>query len=128
MYTPIHQVPHDQCFNFTAGTEIGREIWLSLRYEKTVKLFLAGSDYDNHARYNDEQYHILPNVNEDGWLEAFRHLFYYTTYILSFLPMMTLYWLMRSTSLKFQQKLSPPIPNVVRSHVIKVEPTISYGI
>jgi hypothetical protein len=25
-----------------AGTEIGREIWLSLRYEKTVKLFLAG--------------------------------------------------------------------------------------
>ncbi|MEH5012141.1 ATP-grasp domain-containing protein [Phytobacter diazotrophicus] len=53
-----------------AGTEIGREIWLSLRYEKTVKLFLAGSDYDNHARYNDEQYHILPNVNEDGWLEA----------------------------------------------------------
>lgn len=53
-----------------AGTEIGREIWLSLRYEKAVKLFLAGSDYDNHARYNDMQYHILPSVNEDGWLQA----------------------------------------------------------
>lgn len=53
-----------------AGTEIGREIWLSLRYEKTVKLFLAGSDYDNHARYNQEQYYILPSVNEDGWLQA----------------------------------------------------------
>jgi|MedtruStandDraft_1076414.scaffolds.fasta_scaffold01015_19 hypothetical protein len=52
-----------------AGTEIGREIWLSLRYEKSVNLFLAGADYDNHARYVDEEYHLLPAVNEDGWLE-----------------------------------------------------------
>lgn len=55
-----------------AGTEIGREIWLSLRYEKTVKLFPAGSSYGNHARYNGERNPILPDVNEDGWLQALR--------------------------------------------------------
>lgn len=51
-----------------AGTEIGREIWLSLRYEKSVRLFLAGADYDNHARYSSETYHILPGVNQLDWL------------------------------------------------------------
>ncbi len=51
-----------------AGTEIGREIWLSLRYEKSVKIFLAGANYDNHARYVDEQYHILPSIEESNWL------------------------------------------------------------
>ncbi|MEY8709617.1 hypothetical protein A9B99_02570 [Mangrovibacter phragmitis] len=53
-----------------AGTEIGREIWLSLRHEKNITLFLAGADYDNHARYSDLPYYILPGVNEDDWLPA----------------------------------------------------------
>lgn len=53
-----------------AGTEIGREIWLSLRYEKSVKIFLAGADYDNHARYVDEQYYILPSIEDSNWLAA----------------------------------------------------------
>lgn len=53
-----------------AGTEIGREIWLSLRFEKSVKIFLAGADYDNHARYVDEQYHILPSIEDSNWLAA----------------------------------------------------------
>lgn len=52
---------------FPAGTEIGREIWLSLRHVKDVTLFLGGADYDNHARYYGEAYHILPAVNQPGW-------------------------------------------------------------
>jgi len=60
-----------------AGTEIGREIWQSLRFEKSVKIFLAGADYDNHARYIDEQYHILPSIEDSNWLatlQDFIHL------------------------------------------------------
>lgn len=53
-----------------AGTEIGREIFSSLRYEKSVQLILAGADYDNHARYIGSDYFILPGVNEEGWLEV----------------------------------------------------------
>ena len=53
---------------FPAGTEIGREIWLSLRHLKEVTLFLGGANYDNHARYYDETYHHLPSVNASGWL------------------------------------------------------------
>lgn len=53
-----------------AGTEIGREIFSSLRYEKSVQLILAGADYDNHARYIGSDYFILPGVDEEGWLEA----------------------------------------------------------
>lgn len=59
-----------------AGTEIGREIFSSLRYEKSVELILAGADYDNHARYLNEEYLLLRGVNEEGWLEdlqAFVH-------------------------------------------------------
>lgn len=52
---------------FPAGTEIGREIWLSLRHLKEVTLFLGGEDYDNHARYYDETYYPLPSVNAPEW-------------------------------------------------------------
>ncbi|SNY79680.1 ATP-grasp domain-containing protein [Enterobacter sp. CC120223-11] len=53
-----------------AGTEIGREIWQSLRFDKSVRLFLAGEDYDNHARYYDCDYHLLPGITSDNWLSA----------------------------------------------------------
>jgi carbamoylphosphate synthase large subunit len=52
-----------------AGTEIGREIFSSLRHEKSVELVLAGADYDNHARYIGHEYFLLRGVNEPGWLE-----------------------------------------------------------
>lgn len=55
-----------------AGTEIGREIWQSLRYQKAVALFPAGSSYGNHARYNGERNPILPDANEDVWPQARR--------------------------------------------------------
>ncbi|WP_213135250.1 ATP-grasp domain-containing protein [Citrobacter sp. FP75] len=54
---------------FPAGTEIGREIYLSLQYEKNINLVLAGADYDSHARHYACGYHIVPDVtHQDGLL------------------------------------------------------------
>lgn len=53
-----------------AGTEIGREIWLSLRYEKTVKLFLAGSRCNNPACYNIRGSFILSDTRNADWQQA----------------------------------------------------------
>ncbi|OAT16715.1 ATP-grasp enzyme-like protein [Buttiauxella noackiae ATCC 51607] len=53
---------------FPAGTEIGREIWLSLRYVKEMNLFLGGAHYENHALYYNQEYFVLPSVNESNWL------------------------------------------------------------
>ena len=54
---------------FPAGTEIGHEIWQSLRYCKEVTLFTAGEDYENHAIFYTEKYDILPSVHQCGWQE-----------------------------------------------------------
>lgn len=54
---------------FPAGTELGREIYLSLQFCKDVKLFLGGADYENQARYYAEPYAILPSVSAKGWVE-----------------------------------------------------------
>jgi hypothetical protein len=52
---------------FPAGTEIGREIYLSLRNEKNINLVLAGADYDSHARHYACEYHVVPDVtHQDG--------------------------------------------------------------
>lgn len=52
---------------FPAGTEIGREIYLSLRNEKNINLVLAGADYDSHARHYACEYHVVPDVtHHDG--------------------------------------------------------------
>ncbi|KKI44302.1 ATP-grasp domain-containing protein [Hafnia alvei] len=53
---------------FPAGTEIGREIWSSLRWCKDVTLFLAGANYDNHAQFYDYEYAYLPMVEQEGWI------------------------------------------------------------
>jgi hypothetical protein len=53
-----------------AGTEIGREIWLSLRYEKTVKLFPASSRCNNPARYNIRGSFILSDTRNADWQQA----------------------------------------------------------
>ena len=59
---------------FPAGTEIGREIYLSLRYEKNVNLVLAGADYDSHARHYTSEYHIVPDVTHCDWLPTLQAL------------------------------------------------------
>ncbi|HBM9257085.1 TPA: ATP-grasp domain-containing protein [Citrobacter freundii] len=59
---------------FPAGTEIGREIYLSLRYEKNINLVLAGADYDSHARHYVCEYHIVPDVTHQNGLPALQAL------------------------------------------------------
>lgn len=59
---------------FPAGTEIGREIYLSLRNEKNINLVLAGADYDSHARHYACGYHIVPDVTHQDGLPALQTL------------------------------------------------------
>ncbi|EPH3358842.1 ATP-grasp domain-containing protein [Citrobacter freundii] len=59
---------------FPAGTEIGREIYLSLRYEKNINLVLAGADYDSYARHYACGYHIVPDVTHQDGLPALQAL------------------------------------------------------
>jgi hypothetical protein len=53
---------------FPAGTEIGMEIFNALKHAKEVRLFGAGQDISNHARFAYPEYHPLPSVHEDDWL------------------------------------------------------------
>ena len=55
---------------FPAGTEIGLEIFQSLRYCKEVKLFGAGQDISNHGRFVYPEYHIVPAITESGWQDS----------------------------------------------------------
>jgi carbamoyl-phosphate synthase large subunit len=52
-----------------AGTEIGQEILAALKNCKEVRLFGAGQDVSNHARFSYPEYHIVASVHEPGWAE-----------------------------------------------------------
>ena len=52
---------------FPAGTEIGLEIQASLKDVRGMKLFAAGADVSNPARFAFSEYHILPPVSEPDW-------------------------------------------------------------
>jgi hypothetical protein len=54
---------------FPAGTEIGLEIHAALRGYHHVKLFAAGEDISNHARFVYPEYHVIPNVHTNCWLQ-----------------------------------------------------------
>lgn len=53
---------------FPAGTEIGLEIFNALRHCKEVKLFGAGQDVSNHAKFIYEQYYTIPSICDENWL------------------------------------------------------------
>lgn len=59
---------------FPAGTEIGKEIFMSLRNIKDINITLAGSDYDNHARHYGIDYHIVPSIEDNNWIRAIQEL------------------------------------------------------
>lgn len=56
---------------FPAGTEIGLEIYNALKDCKEVRLFGAGQDVSNHARFLYDTYHAVPSVQEEGWRAVF---------------------------------------------------------
>jgi carbamoyl-phosphate synthase large subunit len=55
---------------FPGGTEIGLEIWRSLRHCKEVTLLAAGNNVSGHAPYVFRENFAVPDVHESGWVEA----------------------------------------------------------
>lgn len=55
---------------FPAGTEIGLEIFQALKSSKELRVYGAGQNVPNHARFVYPEYHELPSIHEAGWLEA----------------------------------------------------------
>jgi len=53
---------------FPGGTEIGLEIWKSLKGCKDIVLYSAGSDVSNHAPYVFKNHFIVPDVHNPDWL------------------------------------------------------------
>lgn len=56
------------------GTEIGLEIWRSLRYCKEVRLYSAGQAVSQHADCVFKQHFVLPSVYEPDWLDRLNEL------------------------------------------------------
>jgi hypothetical protein len=54
---------------FPAGTEIGLEIYAALSSCKEVELFAAGQSISNHAELLYNNYHQIPSIYSDQWLE-----------------------------------------------------------
>jgi len=59
---------------FPGGTEIGLEIWSALRECKDVQLVSAGQDVSTHAMFVFPEHHILPAVDQEGWVAALNQL------------------------------------------------------
>jgi len=55
---------------FPGGTEIGLEIWKSLKDCKEITLYSAGSDVSNHAPYVFKNHFIVPDVHSNNWVNA----------------------------------------------------------
>ena len=47
---------------FPAGTEIGLEIFHALKSAKGIRLFAAGQDSSNHAKFLFQDYYVVPHV------------------------------------------------------------------
>ncbi|MBU3607868.1 ATP-grasp domain-containing protein [Polynucleobacter nymphae] len=54
---------------FPAGTEIGLEIYSALHSCKEVELFAAGQAISNHAELLYDNYHQIPSIHSDQWLD-----------------------------------------------------------
>jgi len=57
---------------FPGGTEIGLEVWNSLKECKDVSLFSACNDLSNHAPYVFKNHFIVPDVHTDCWIEPLK--------------------------------------------------------
>lgn len=59
---------------FPGGTEIGIEIYRSLRYCKEVELCSASQPGSSHAPYVYRKHFEVPSVHNEGWLQALQEL------------------------------------------------------
>lgn len=55
---------------FPGGTEIGLEIWNSLKNCKEVLLHSVSSQVPNHASYVYKRHHVIPDIFSPGWIDA----------------------------------------------------------
>lgn len=55
---------------FPGGTEIGLEIWKSLRHCKEISLCSAGNGESSHAPYVFRKNFVIPGVHESNWVET----------------------------------------------------------
>jgi carbamoyl-phosphate synthase large subunit len=55
---------------FPGGSEIGNEIWRSLKDCKDIELFSAADKVSNHAPYIFKHHFIVPSVSNPRWLGA----------------------------------------------------------
>jgi len=53
---------------FPAGTEIGLEIFAALQFCKEVRIFGAGQDISNPARFIFPCYHVIPPIYDRDWV------------------------------------------------------------
>jgi carbamoyl-phosphate synthase large subunit len=61
---------------FPGGTEIGLEIWNSLRHCKEVSLFSATKDVSNHASFIFRENFLVPDIHESDWIESLSSFIY----------------------------------------------------
>lgn len=54
---------------FPGGTEIGAEIWRSLRFCKEVQLFSVSSRVGNHAPFMYKSHFEIEDIYTNGWIE-----------------------------------------------------------
>ncbi|MCE5213552.1 MAG: ATP-grasp domain-containing protein [Methanobacterium sp.] len=59
---------------FPGGTEVGLEIWNSLKDCKEVELFSAGSPVSNHAPYVFKNHSIIPDIYHEEWIEELNYV------------------------------------------------------
>jgi carbamoyl-phosphate synthase large subunit len=53
---------------FPGGTEIGLEIWRSLRHCKEIILYSAASNVPNHASFAYRHHTVIPDIRQPEWI------------------------------------------------------------
>jgi hypothetical protein len=59
---------------FPGGTEVGLEIWRSLRWHRQVELYSAGAPVSNHAPYVFARHFEVPMVTDPRWFPILKEI------------------------------------------------------
>ena len=59
---------------FPGGTEIGLEIYRSLRYVKNINIFSASSNVKNHGPFIYNNHRIIPNIYSRDCIKKLNNL------------------------------------------------------
>jgi len=59
---------------FPGGTEIGLEIYRSLKHIKNIKLFSASDNFPNHSTYAFKHHFTVPKFSDSNWLKSLNEI------------------------------------------------------